>query len=195
MRRMTWGSISSASDAAMSTFSRFAFYWPFSWRGLYAVTFGVLLAHWFWVLFAPHTIFTITVPERSIGLEAGQLFGIVASTATANQGIALPNVQLLGVFAASHGKTGFAVLMLDDKRQLGIAEGDEVVSGTRLVEVLTDHVILERAGARQRIDLENKYAEATNKTNASKYSAGTIYKQNSNGTEGSMQKQLHQLNK
>lgn len=178
----------------MATLSRLSFYWPLSWRGLSALILGVLLANWFWVLFAPHATFTAAVPERPAGLEAGRLFGVVQSSDPASQGIALPNVQLLGVFAASAGKTGFAVLKLDDKRQVGVAEGEEVASGTRLVEVHADYVLLEHAGVQQKVNLENKYAGSSNKgTQPASGTAAT--RPNNDVTKNDLQNRLRQLSK
>lgn len=162
MLRMNGRSIGTITDTVLTALSRLAFYWPFSWRGVSALILGVLLAKWFWILFAPHATFTAAVPERPAGVEAGRLFGVAVSTEMATQGVALPNAQLLGVFAASGGKTGFAVLKLDDARQMGVAEGEEVTPGTRLVAVHADHVLLERAGIKQRINLDNISPGATN---------------------------------
>jgi len=166
--RINLGSMGNMAESAMAVVSRLAFYWPLSWRSLSALTLGVLLAKWFWILFAPLAIYTSSAPERPADLEAGQLFGKATSTETASQGVALPNVQLLGVFAASAGKAGFAILKMDDKRQMGVAEGEEVTSGTKLLAVYADHVVLEHAGVQQKIKLEDKYAgtrnSSTNKT-------------------------------
>lgn len=191
MPAVNWGSIGTMGDAAMVTLSRLSFYWPLSWRGLGALILGALLANWCWVLFAPHATFTAAVPERSAGQEAGRLFGVVQLSAPANQGIALPNVQLLGVFAASAGKTGFAVLKLDDKRQVGVAEGEEVVSGTKLVEVHADYVLLEHAGVQQKVNLENKYAGSSNKGRLPAAGAS----QNNDTSKNDLQNRLRQLSK
>jgi type II secretory pathway component PulC len=174
----------------MATLSRLSFFWPFSWRGLSALILGVLLANWFWILFAPQTTFTAAVPEQGAGLEAGRLFGVVQSTDTATQGVALPNVQLLGVFAANAGKPGFAVLKLDDKRQVGVVEGEEVASGTKLVEVHADYVLLEHAGVQQKVSLENKYADASNKGVQPASGTAAVTQQNID-----LQNRLRQLSK
>lgn len=145
-------------DAAMASLSRLSLYWPFTWRGAGAIALGVLLAKWIWILFAPQPVYTSSAPVRTAAMEAGQLFGVAAETETTSQGVALPNVQLLGVFAANRGKPGFAILKLDGSRQMGLAEGEEVVAGTRLIEVHANHVVLERAGVQQRVELENKFA-------------------------------------
>jgi general secretion pathway protein C len=195
MLRINWGSIGTLGDAAMAMLSRLSFYWPFSWRGVSALVLGVLLAKWFWILFAPHAIFTAAMPERAAGLEAGRLFGVAQSTEAATQGVALPNVQLLGVFAASAGKAGFAVLKLEDKRQVGVAEGEEVAAGTRLLAVHADYVLLEHAGVQQRVNLENKYADPSSKVGQSAFVAKAANKQNNEVPDKGLQNRLRQLRK
>ena len=152
------GSFGAATDTFLVSLSRISFYWPLSWRSLSAIILAVLLANWTWILFAPQATFTSAFPDRAAEIEAGQLFGVGTTNEVATPGVALPNVQLLGVFASSANKTGFAVLKLDSNRQLGVAEGEEVAPGTILMAVNADHILLERAGIQQRVNLEDKYA-------------------------------------
>jgi hypothetical protein len=159
MLGMKWSAIGSGAESVMAALSRL----PFSWRSISAVVLGILLAQWFWILFAPHATFTSVSPEQTANADAGRLFGTVASSQISTQGVALPNVQLIGVFTASAYRAGFAILKLDDKRQKGVAEGGEVAAGTKLVAVYPDYVLLERAGVQQRVNLENKYAASPNK--------------------------------
>ena len=126
---------------------------PLSWPGLGALLMGILLARWAWIFFAPQAIAISVIPEQGAALEAGRLFGRAASGVTSAEGMALSNVQLVGVFAANPGKPGFAILRLDDKRQVGVAVGGVVVPGTKLFEVHADHVVLESGGIRQRVSL------------------------------------------
>ena len=156
MLKISWSSIGTMAAAALTNLSRLSIYLPLSWRGLSALILGVLLAKWWWILFSPHATYTAAMPERASAAEAGLLFGVTAANDMTAQGVALPNVRLLGIFAASAGKKGFAILKLDDKRQTGVAEGEEVASGTRLLAVHDDHVLLERAGVQQRVNLETK---------------------------------------
>jgi type II secretory pathway component PulC len=189
MLRVNWGTIGTIGESAIASLSRL----PFTWRGLGALILGVLLAKWFWILFAPHATFTAAMPERSAGLEAGSLFGVVAESVQTAEGVALPNVQLLGVFAASTGKKGFAVLKFDN-RQKGVAEGEEVSAGTRLVAVHADYVLLERGGAQQRVNLENKNVAATSKTTTTTPAlATTENKQIKNAAETVMETSMKQL--
>jgi len=135
------------------------------WRVLGALMLGVVLARWSWILFAPHATAVAVVPERGATVEAGRLFGVAvaggaASGVSAPEVAALPNVHLLGVFAARVGQPGFAVLKLDDKRQVGVVVGESVAPGTRLLEAHPDYVLLERAGMQQRVNLEGNAAGA-----------------------------------
>jgi hypothetical protein len=174
MLRIKWNAVGSAAESAMAALSRL----PFNWRSISALVLGVLLAKWFWILFAPHATFTSVKTEMTSSPEAGRLFGTVATTTeVSTQGVALPNVQLLGVFTASAKRPGFAILKLDDKRQKGVAEGEEVASGTKLVAVFADYVLLEKGGVQQRVDLENKYAGSPNKGIVPAYGAAAHNKQ------------------
>lgn len=191
--RLNWGQVGAIGDMVLSNLSRLAAYWPLSWRGLSALILGVLLAKWIWILFAPQATFTSAVPERAAGIETGQLFGVPVATDTVSQGVALPNVQLLGVFTASRGKPGFAVLKLDDARQLGVAEGEEVAAGTRLVAVHADHVMLERAGVQQRVNLENKYPASQYQGGLPAHGAAASRQQGNVVPDKNMQNRLRQL--
>ncbi len=131
---------------------------PFLWYGIGALIVGLLLARWTWLLFAPHTLSVLPPKPEATGEAAAALFGVVtASGETETKNSAMPNVRLVGVFT---GKQAFAVLRLDEKKQLGVALGEEVSKGVKLVEVAADHVLLELNGARQRVNLENKFAES-----------------------------------
>jgi len=191
--RLNWGQVGAIGDMVLSNLSRLAAYWPLSWRGLSALILGVLLAKWIWILFAPQATFTSAVPERAAGIETGQLFGVPVSTETVSQGVALPNVQLLGVFTASRGRPGFAVLKLDDARQLGVAEGEEVAAGTKLAAVHADHVMLERAGVQQRVNLENKYPASQYQGVLPAHGAAASRQQGNVAPDKNMQNRLRQL--
>jgi type II secretory pathway component PulC len=84
------------------------------------------------------------------------LFGAAGAQET---GGGAEGARLVGVFAPSSGKPGFAVLLLDGN-QLGLALDESTPSGAKLVEIHPDHVVLERAGARQQVGLEGAAAPA-----------------------------------
>ncbi len=126
------------------------------WRVLAVLVIAAMLAHWTWLLFAPRSVPVLPARQASAEFQAERLFGVATVSAAAN---AMPNVSLVGVFA---GKHGFAVLEIDGKRQVGLAIGKELVAGAKLVEVATDHVVIERGGVRQQIDMpKTKSGKAT----------------------------------
>ena len=149
---------------------------PLLWRLLGALVVGALLAKWAWLLFAPRTISIASAPEHSATAEAGKLFGTAAAVvapALVSRGAEttiLPNARLAGIFAAEPGRSGFAVLRLDDKRQIGVAAGQEVQPGIRLLEIHPGYVLLERNGVQQRVNLEENRKEVTGKPDAVTYS-------------------------
>lgn len=125
--------------------------WPL-WGGLLAM---LLLAKHAWVLFAPaeHAVPGTAVPTQAT--QAEQLFG---SVNTASSSTSLNGIRPIGIFASS--KSGFAV-MQTETGQVGVGVGGQVVPGVRLVETHADHVILERNGVRQRVDLSKAPAAAS----------------------------------
>jgi len=142
------------SEGVPETLSRFSALWYL----IGALVIGLMLARWTWILFSPQTLSVLPAKNEGVSDATSGLFG-VASQADQNQpataAVIMPSVRLVGVFSGNHG---FAVLKLDDKRQLGVAIGEEIVNGTKLVEVAADHVLIESAGKRQRVDLESKAA-------------------------------------
>lgn len=130
------------------------------WRILGALVLGVMLARYSWILFAPQATPMPAAAQHGYVAEAGRLFGLAVSGIALAEGVALPNVRLVGVFAASAGKPGFAVLKLDDKHQVGVALGESVAPGTKLLAVHADYVLLERAGVQQKVNLEGKITGA-----------------------------------
>lgn len=114
------------------------------------VLIGLLAAHWTWVWLAPQ-------PEpRAPGATdsgasvaaAGALFGSRQSdsNALAPTGIA---IRLLGIVAATGAQHGYAVVQLEAKDIVAVAEGADLAPGIRLAEIGIDRVILERDGRRE----------------------------------------------
>lgn len=127
---------------------------PLSWRGAGALVVGVLLARWTWVLLGPHTLTVFPAKPEFVEASAA-LFGLPSPASTpVSTGVGEVSApHLVGVFS---GKRGFAILRLDEKRQVGVVLGEEVHKGNKLVEVAADYVLLERNGTRQRVNLEGK---------------------------------------
>jgi general secretion pathway protein C len=112
--------------------------------------FGLVLAYWTWIWFAPRAESRAEVATVGTGslASASPLFGRVERNkiTAAPTGIA---IKLLGVVAASGGRRGYAVVQLEAKQIVAVLEGEDVTPGLRLAEVHPDHVILERGGVRE----------------------------------------------
>jgi type II secretory pathway component PulC len=153
---LKWQSITTNGEAIASLLSRS----PFTWTGLSALLLGLMLAKWFWVFFTPSTLSTSSLPERAVSSEVGQLFGRSTQGSEISTSHTQLNIQLLGVFASNREKPGFAILKLADNRQVGIAEGEEISAGTRLIKVKADHVLVDQHGSKQQIYLEKRNTSA-----------------------------------
>jgi len=166
-----------AYTTVLAVFSRL----PISWRGIAAVSIAVLLARWTWILFAPQTM-DVFAPKPQIDKEiSSAMFGTTVSVTETSYSSLLPSVHLLGVFT---GKQGFAVLKLDERQQRGVALGEEIINGVRLIKVESDHVVLERNGKRQQVNLENKYANSKGLTVESRMPSPNVEKAMAEWTQG-----------
>jgi len=125
------------------------------------LVFGLVLAYWTWIWFAPTAEpRTEVVAAESGNLAAASLvFGRVErnKSAAAPTGIA---IKLLGVVAASGGRRGYAVVQLEGKQILAVHETEDVSPGLRLAEVHPEHVILERGGVREMLAWPQKKGTA-----------------------------------
>lgn len=107
----------------------------------------LLLAKHVWVLFAPAEH---AVPGTALATQSAQTEQLFGNVNTATSSASLNGIRPIGIFAS--GKNGFAV-MQTETGQVGVGLGGQVAPGIRLVETHADHVILERNGIRQRVDL------------------------------------------
>ena len=113
---------------------------------------GVVLAYWSWAWLAPAPAPRAPAAVETAGTTstAGGLFGSVQQGSGA-AAAASSAIRLLGVVAASGGRRGHAVLRLDAKKTIAVLQGEDVEPGLRLAEVHTDHIVLERNGARETV--------------------------------------------
>jgi len=111
---------------------------------------GLVLAYWTWAWLAPRPVPRVQQnADQGRSLEtANGLFG-GAQVSAGNPPPTQIAIALLGVVAASGGRTGYAVLRLDSKKTIAVPEGKEIEPGVRLAEVRPDHVVLERNGMRE----------------------------------------------
>lgn len=126
---------------------------------------GVAGAYWTWNWFGPRAEPRAQAPIRAVARldAAAPLFGSVR----ANRSVATPAaaaIRLLGVIAASGTEPGYALLQLGAKQAVAVREGGEVEPGTRVVEVKTDHVVLDRGGMRETLALPSRGEDAAKVT-------------------------------
>lgn len=126
------------------------------WLLLLVPVAGVLLAKWSWVLFTPVSVSVPLPANLEVSPHTEQLFGQAAvstKVAQAAPTVPMPEMRLIGVFAHSRKKDAFAIMVVEGNRQVGVGVGDEIASGAKLVSVHADHVMVEFAGAQQRVEL------------------------------------------
>lgn len=115
----------------------------------------MVLAYWTWGVFSPNAesrsqaMPAVTDPGNGIE-AANRLFG--NATQGNNAGGATVSgsaFKLLGVVAAPGTRSGYALMRLDAKRTVAVREGEDIEPGVRLLEVHSEHVVLERSGQRE----------------------------------------------
>lgn len=120
------------------------------------------LMHWAKVFYKPrlllaHTAVQIFHPEtmaEQIGTR--QLFGLASEALVTPQAISPLNMKLSGVFAVDGTLPSVAIISVDNKEGLPFKNGDTVVPNVTLEQVMSDHVILSRAGVTEKLRLESK---------------------------------------
>ena len=119
------------------------------------------LAYWTWVFFTPPRTSSSAPPQTgAVDLAAiARLFGASppAGTPAAAAGGSL---RLKGVIAPTPGVVASAIFSTGSGRDIGVPIHGEVQPGVKLAEVHPDHVVLSRAGVRERIDLDQPRSTA-----------------------------------
>jgi general secretion pathway protein C len=124
------------------------------------ILFSTVLAYWTWVWLAPRPASRARAVEVQPRVDAAYgLFGgrQGSRNALAPTGLA---IKLLGVAAASGGKSGYAVVQLEANKILAAREGTDIAPGIRLAEVQAAQIILERNGVRETLALPDKTGRA-----------------------------------
>ena len=130
------------------------------------VLLGLVGGYWTWQWLAPrpepHVQAQIDPSNQTA--SALKLFGSIQrdGTAPAPTGIA---IRLLGVVAATEGRDGYAIVVLDAKQIVATREGQEIAPGIQLAEVASDHVVLDRNGVRETLAWPEKTPTARGASN------------------------------
>jgi general secretion pathway protein C len=115
------------------------------------------LAHWTWVFVAPAPIAAIPDADAGIDIAAvARLFGAAAPVDARNPGASTSGLKLKGVIAPDAGPAASAIFSTGAGKDIAVFVNREVQPNVKLVEVKPDYVIVSRAGARERIDLETR---------------------------------------
>ncbi|MBL8520808.1 MAG: PDZ domain-containing protein [Betaproteobacteria bacterium] len=127
------------------------------------VALGLQLAWWGWrLLFPPWAAREIAVVETS------------APSAQAPAKDPAPvrsSIRLKGVFAVDGKTLSAAVVNLGGRDQV-VLKGTDIAQGTTLAEVAPDHIVVSRAGVRERIDLDRPGTRADGKAAQSTLTGG-----------------------
>lgn len=113
------------------------------------------LAHWTWVFVVPPAA-SVAAPARAADLAlASRLFGGSAPAAEV-RGTSFASLRLKGVIAPSPGTVASAIFSTGTGKDIAVLLDGDVQPGVTLVSVEPDHVIVSRAGVRERIDLDTR---------------------------------------
>ena len=126
-----------------------------SLTALLVIALGGQLAWWTWHFITPSLRSAALAPLITAGPDMSlgrQLFGD-AGPANNNAGSALGGIRLKGVFAVDGKVLSAAVLNLGGRDQ-AVLVGQALAAGVTLAAVHADHVIISRAGVRERIDID-----------------------------------------
>lgn len=125
---------------------------------------GGVLAHWTWVFVVPRQdvpaapFAQADTQAETLTIVGAHLFGQATARASGagTDAISTLNIQLKGVFAAIGNLPGFAVVNTGAKTDQPVRAGDEIMSGVKLESVHPRHIIVNRSGVAERINLEEK---------------------------------------
>jgi general secretion pathway protein C len=113
------------------------------------------LAYWTWRFAAPGPVAASrsNAPEAVDLALASRLFGGAASSGAAALA-STSGLKLKGVIAPTPGTTASAIFARTGGKDLAVFIDGDILPGVKLAEVFPDHVIVTRAGVRERVDLE-----------------------------------------
>jgi len=121
---------------------------------------GMLLARWIWLIFSP--IIPVLPPaseqaasSQSATILSGHWFA-TTSAQMASLAPAAVNFKLVGIYAPSANKLGFAVFKLADGKQRAVLLHQEITAGLILRTIMPESVQVGQEGSMQTLTLENR---------------------------------------
>ena len=120
---------------------------------------AAMLARWTWVLVAPSTIAIPPQIEPATNsliasVVAGHWFGSSLSPIAVAPAVA--NFKLVGIYAPTGNKPGFAVFKFADGKQRAVLLHQEITAGNKLQVINLTSVQVGQEGALQKIELDSK---------------------------------------
>jgi len=126
---------------------------------------AVTLAHWTWVALTPPATAAAALAGEAEIIRPGaivqrHLFGVAREGTAGGEGGASSALRLkvLGVFASGKPGAGRAIVALENAKPATVTAGESIAAGIVLQEVHPDHVLVNRAGVVERINLERRAA-------------------------------------
>lgn len=113
---------------------------------------GVVLAYWTWIWLAPAPEPRLSTPATLARSEpAYALFG--GTAAEARSGTVL---TLLGIAASTGAGQARAIVQLDGRSTLVVGAGEQIAPGVRVSEIRATHVVLDRGGRMETLELPRR---------------------------------------
>ena len=155
--------------AALHPTIRFEKKWPEIIASvLHAATFilgGMLLARWIWLLFSPTVLVMPPALEQAVSSQSATILSAHWFTPkTGAIAIAAPspvNFKLMGIYAATDSKLGFAIFKLADGKQKSVLLHQEISPGIHLQTIKQETVDVGQEGNTQSIALESRKPTST----------------------------------
>lgn len=123
-----------------------------------------LVVQWTWLFLAPRAAPAAAPAARVADLDTAanrivnaHLFGVASERKPVEAApVSTLNLRLKGVFAYSRETPAFAIVNTGAKNDEAFKVGDEITPGVQLDAVLPTHILIDRGGARERVNLEER---------------------------------------
>lgn len=114
-----------------------------------------LAAKWTWVFLAPVPLIVSKSTPPSTQKLAQSIIAAHLLTSNSSTNQPLLNIKLVGIFAAdSMNKTNAVAIFLVSGQSIIVPLNGQIVPGVRMIEVDKNHVVIERNGETEHVNLE-----------------------------------------
>ena len=117
------------------------------------LAFCALAAKWTWVFLAPAPVAVLEQSDSAVMQGAATIIASHLLTGKMVLNQAPADIKLQGVFAAKNDAQGYAIFQTGGDSVMVPING-QVIPGTTLEAIYKDHVLLNRDGAKMRVELE-----------------------------------------